>query len=173
MSQPAEPAALETPPGVAAPRRFCNGTMTEPYRPPAWPLARAGAGQRRPRPPVPTVTRSDAMSPSALSVPAAPQPPARSRVAPSFAERAMRAIVRHLEKHPGGTASGEALVRMLKRRGIGPTSGDDRAYGVVFAPVRHDPNCPIYVIRADLPRERGHGTSGGKLYGLTRQRERH
>lgn len=95
----------------------------------------------------------------------------RRQALDGFAKRAMKAIVKYLAKR--GTASGEQLVAMLKQNGIFPEWGDDRAYGSVFRQVRTDPTCPIYVIRADLPRRRGHGTSGGKLYGLTRQREQH
>ena len=63
-----------------------------------------------------------------------------------------------------GPTSGEALVRAAKEHGY--RGHDDRCYGQVFQ--RLLKNNQIRVLRSDLPRERGHGTSGGKLYGVVR-----
>lgn len=63
----------------------------------------------------------------------------------------------------------------------GPTSGEDLVDAAMAHGYRgHDARCfgPIFrrllnkkmllVLRSDLPRKRGHGTSGGRLYGVGR-----
>lgn len=65
-------------------------------------------------------------------------------------------LVRH------GPASGEALVKAAKEHGY--RGHDDRCFGAVFAGLAR--KGLITCLRSDLPRERGHGTSGGRLWGL-------
>ena len=71
---------------------------------------------------------------------------------------ARRFIVAHLRRW--GQMSGEELVAAAKLHGHRPHS--DRAFGTVFRMLiqQHQIHC----LRSDLPRVRGHGTSGGKLY---------
>ncbi len=60
-----------------------------------------------------------------------------------------------------GPTSGEDLVEAAKLHGY--VGHDDRCFGHVFRSlVRQN---KLKVIRSDLPRKRGHGTTGGKLYG--------
>lgn len=67
-------------------------------------------------------------------------------------------VVRH------GPTSGEDLVAAAKAHGF--RGHDDRCFGAVFQSlVRTD---RLRVVRSDLPRRRGHGTSGGKLYAAIR-----
>lgn len=65
-------------------------------------------------------------------------------------------IVRH------GPTSGEDLVDAAMEHGY--RGHDMRCYGGVFK--RLVGAGALKVIRSDLPRKRGHNTSGGKLYGL-------
>lgn len=72
---------------------------------------------------------------------------------------ARRFIVSWCLRH--GQASGEELVEAAKAHGF--RGKDDRCFGPVFlAALRAD---ELYVIRSDLPRRKGHGTSGARLYG--------
>lgn len=72
---------------------------------------------------------------------------------------ARRFIVSWIRRH--GEVSGEDAVEAAKAHGF--RGKDDRCFGPVFlAALRAN---DVYVIRSDLPRKRGHGTSGGKLYG--------
>ena len=82
---------------------------------------------------------------------------------PSFRPKAENAILRHLAHAPGFQASGEELVLICKALGIVPANGD-RAFGAVFRALSTSNR--IRCLRSDLPRSRGHGTSGGKLWGL-------
>lgn len=86
------------------------------------------------------------------------------RANPEFADRARKAILKHLE---GGPCSGEVLTEICKAQGIRPIK-DDRAFGGVFMSLSNDKHPQIRCIRSDLPRARGHGTSGGKLWGLVK-----
>lgn len=63
-----------------------------------------------------------------------------------------------------GPTSGESLVRAATEHGFRPHDG--RAFGSVFKKLLAAEK--IKVLRSDLPRERGHGTSGGRLYGVAR-----
>lgn len=85
------------------------------------------------------------------------------RANPEFGDRARAAIVAHLAAH--GPCSGEVLTNICKEQGICPPK-DDRAFGGVFLSLSAGKEPRIRCIRSDLPRARGHGTSGGKLWGL-------
>lgn len=86
-----------------------------------------------------------------------------TRSNPEFAEKAKALILKHLATH--GPTSGEDLTDACKAAGIVPEN-DDRAFGGVYFSLANQ-TCPrIRVLRSDLPRRRGHGTTGGKLYGL-------
>lgn len=63
-------------------------------------------------------------------------------------------LVRH------GATSGEELVKQAKLHGY--RGKDDRCFGGVFLGLQN--RNLIRCIRSDLPRARGHGTSGGKLW---------
>lgn len=77
-------------------------------------------------------------------------------------EGAGRFIVGWIRRY--GPTSGEALVRAAKEHGFRPH--DARAFGPVFKRLlKHE---QVKALRSDLPRERGHGTSGGRLYGVAR-----
>lgn len=69
-------------------------------------------------------------------------------------------VIRYLTAH--GASPGEEIVA------AGPANGvhcaDARAWGSVFCSLSR--RGQIVCIRSDLPRQRGHGTSGGKLWGL-------
>lgn len=66
-----------------------------------------------------------------------------------------------------GPTSGEQLVKAAREHGHAPH--DDRAFGPVFQMLQRGVDGKrLKVLRSDLPRERGHGTSGGKLYGVVR-----
>lgn len=78
------------------------------------------------------------------------------------AEGAGKFIVGWLRRY--GPTSGESLVRAAKEHGYRPHT--DKAFGPVFK--RLLATGSVKVLRSDLPRERGHGTSGGRLYGEVR-----
>ncbi len=59
-----------------------------------------------------------------------------------------------------GDVSGEDLVEAAKAHGF--RGKDDRCFGGVFIGLQN--RGQIECIRSDLPRKRGHGTSGGRLY---------
>lgn len=67
-----------------------------------------------------------------------------------------------------GPTSGEQLVKAAREHGYVPH--DDRAFGAVFLKLSKGlkDGKRLKVLRSDLPRERGHGTSGGKLWGTAR-----
>jgi hypothetical protein len=84
------------------------------------------------------------------------------RVSDFDADGAGKFICSWLDRH--GQMSGEDLVEAAKAHGF--RGHDDRCFGGVFQRlVNHN---QIRVIRSDLPRKRGNGTSGGKLYGRVR-----
>lgn len=83
------------------------------------------------------------------------------RAAPGFTERASEHILATL--HRLGEASGEYLTGSCIGAGI--RAPDARAFGSVFASMSRAGL--IRCLRSDLPRARGHGTSGGKLWGLS------
>lgn len=74
-------------------------------------------------------------------------------------EEVARIVVQHLVDH--GPTPGEDLVLIAKSAGHVPH--DDRAFGAVFAGLsrREKIVCVKYV-----PRRRGHGTAGGRVWGL-------
>lgn len=67
-------------------------------------------------------------------------------------------VVRH------GATSGEDLVDAAMEHGY--RGHDMRCFGGVFGALVRTRK--LLVLRSDLPRKRGHGTSGGRLYGLVR-----
>jgi hypothetical protein len=85
---------------------------------------------------------------------------ARAERAGLDTDGARRFVVGHLVRH--GPTSGEDLVDALKAHGF--RGHDDRAFGSVFS--RAIERGLIVCLRSDLPRRRGHGTSGGKLYAV-------
>lgn len=82
----------------------------------------------------------------------------------TFADRAKAAILKRLQEGP---CSGEVLVEHCKAQGIRPVK-DDRAFGGIFMSLANEKKPQIRCIRSDLPRARGHGTSGGRLWGLVK-----
>lgn len=84
------------------------------------------------------------------------------RVADFDAEGAGRFIVSWIVRH--GATSGEELVKAANDHGF--RGHDNRCFGGVFK--RLASTSQIRCIRSDLPRSRGHGTSGGKLWELAR-----
>ena len=85
-----------------------------------------------------------------------------TRIDPTFITRACEHIVAYLRAH--GISSGELLVDSCKLHGI--RSDEDRHFGAVFRRLLDAKQ--IACIRSDVPRARGHGSSGGKLYVLVR-----
>lgn len=83
------------------------------------------------------------------------------RVADWDREGAARFIHHWLVRH--GPTSGEQLVKQATAHGY--RAHDGRAYGAVFGALSRAGK--IRCLRSDLPRERGHGTSGGKLWEAT------
>jgi hypothetical protein len=79
---------------------------------------------------------------------------------PSFGDMARAFIVAYLATH--GPTSGEILTNACKRAGI--KARDDRAMGGVYQKLIRDRS--VVVLRSDLPRFRGHGSAGARLYGL-------
>jgi hypothetical protein len=77
-------------------------------------------------------------------------------------EAAKRVILELLRAN--GPTSGEDLTDACKDAGHTPE--DDRAFGGVFLSLSRCKPPQIVCLRSDLPRRRGHSTSGGKLWGL-------
>ena len=77
---------------------------------------------------------------------------------PEFVAKATAAILMHLRAV--GQASGEDLVDIAVAHGARPR--DMRAFGGIFQRLVREHS--IRCIRSDLPRRRGHGCSGGRLY---------
>jgi len=65
-----------------------------------------------------------------------------------------------------GPTSGEDLTDAAKAAGHVPP--DDRAFGGLFLSLSSGKAPQIQCLRSDLPRRRGHGTSGGKLWARVR-----
>ena len=61
-----------------------------------------------------------------------------------------------------GPTPGELLTMKMRQSGIIPAGVDMRCIGPTFARLIKDGT--IRVLRHDLPRVMGHGTSGGRLY---------
>lgn len=81
------------------------------------------------------------------------------RAMPGFAARAASYMAAYLTAN--GPTSGEDLVDAAIAAGF--AAADARAFGRAFRLLREQHGAPI--LRSDLPRRRGHGTSGGRLYG--------
>jgi|SRR6185312_3128332 len=79
---------------------------------------------------------------------------------PEFSEKAAAAILAHLKAVR--QASGEKLVDVAIAHGARPH--DSRAFGGVFQGLAR--KGLIECLRSDLPRARGHGTSGGRLWSI-------
>lgn len=78
---------------------------------------------------------------------------------PDFSRRAASYMAAYLTAH--GPTSGEDLVDAAIAAGY--TAADARGFGQAFRFLREEHRAPV--LRSDLPRRRGHGTSGGRLYG--------
>ena len=81
------------------------------------------------------------------------------RVNPEFTEKATAAILKHLQAV--GQASGEELTDIAIAHGAKPH--DARAFGGVFAGLSR--NKKITTVGFCM-RAKGHGTSGGRIWGL-------
>jgi len=83
------------------------------------------------------------------------------RADPGFSEKASRAILAHLQAV--GQAPGEVLTNIAIAHGARPH--DQRAFGAIFASLSR-----LGLIRTVgyCMREKGHGTAGGRIWGLVR-----
>ena len=79
---------------------------------------------------------------------------------PGFSRRAASYMAAYLTAH--GPTSGEDLVDAAIAAGYAPADG--RAFGAALRALLRDHD--VRVLRSDLPRRRGHGTTGGRLYGM-------
>jgi hypothetical protein len=80
-------------------------------------------------------------------------------VCPGFTERAYDFIANYAATTSQATFSGEDLTNCMKAFGIRPH--DDRAFGSIYAKAIR--NGVIRVV-GYVPRVKGHGTAGGRLY---------
>jgi predicted TPR repeat methyltransferase len=80
------------------------------------------------------------------------------RVSNFDSEGARKFVLGFLRRH--GPTSGETLVAEAKAHGY--QGHDDRCFGAVFGKLSKDGQ--IQCLRSDLPRARGHATSGGRLW---------
>lgn len=80
---------------------------------------------------------------------------------PAFLESARTFVLRYLAEH--GPTSGEDLTIACKRAEIVPS--DDRWFGAVYQPLA---KAGQIVKVGEVKRKRGHGTSGGTVWGLAR-----
>lgn len=78
-------------------------------------------------------------------------------VCPDFAERALNFIAEYARKQ--ATFTGEDATNAAKMSGIRPH--DDRAFGPVYAKALRE---NIIRVVGFVPRVKGHGSAGGKLY---------
>jgi hypothetical protein len=81
---------------------------------------------------------------------------------PTFEPRALDFLRAFVRSMPAGSAiPGEELTRAMKAAGILPPK-DDRAFGPVFRKAENT----LHILRivGSVPRVRGHGSAGGKLY---------
>lgn len=81
------------------------------------------------------------------------------RTMPGFSRRAASYMAAYLTAH--GPTSGEDLVDAAIAAGY--AAADGRAFGAAFRALISVHRAPV--LRSDLPRRRGHGTTGGRLYG--------
>lgn len=77
---------------------------------------------------------------------------------PLFGARALAFIVKHVRER--GAVSGESITMAATASGIRPKNGD-RAFGGIYAKAIRKGYIRVH---SYVPRVRGHGTSGGKLY---------
>jgi hypothetical protein len=77
---------------------------------------------------------------------------------PLFGARALAFIVNHVREK--GAVPGESITLAATASGIRPKKGD-RAFGAIYAKALRKKYIQVH---AYVPRIRGHGTSGGKLY---------
>ena len=77
---------------------------------------------------------------------------------PKFGARALAFIVSHVRAK--GQVSGESITLAATASGIRPKKGD-RAFGAIYAKALRKGYIRVH---SYVPRLRGHGTSGGKLY---------
>lgn len=87
---------------------------------------------------------------------------AAERQDPDFRAKATHAMLAHLRAAPLKQAAGEDLVDAALAAGAIPP--DARAFGGIFLALSR--RNVIRCLRSDLPRRRGHGTTGGKLWAL-------
>lgn len=83
---------------------------------------------------------------------------AAEQVDPLFGARALAFIVKHVREK--GAVSGESITMAATKSGIRPKKGD-RAFGAIYAKALREGYISVH---GYVPRVRGHGTSGGKLY---------
>lgn len=113
--------------------------------------------------PSPFVVRAKAMTHSRAVGQRAGRKAFEAAVAGGFDAFGARAfILGWLRRH--GATSGEDLVANAKACGFDPKRAgrDDRAFGAIFQGLQREGL--IECLRSDLPRARGHGTSGGRLW---------
>jgi hypothetical protein len=85
----------------------------------------------------------------------------------TFIARAKECALRYLREH--GPTSGEDLTDVCKAAGIFPDPGrDDRDFGQVYQGLSND-KLITKVPGVDVPRRRGHRTSGGNLWKVVQQ----
>jgi len=77
---------------------------------------------------------------------------------PLFGARALAFIVNHVREK--GAVAGESITMAATASGIRPKNGD-RAFGAIYAKALRK---KYIAVHSYVPRLRGHGTSGGKLY---------
>lgn len=77
---------------------------------------------------------------------------------PLFGARALAFIVKHVREK--GAVAGESITMAATASGIRPKKGD-RAFGAIYAKALRKGYIRVH---SYVPRLRGHGTSGGKLY---------
>ena len=79
-----------------------------------------------------------------------------------FQERARQFVLDYLRQN--GEATSEDITDECKRAGIKPPSGEDRAFGAVYRKLSRDGLIEWLRI---VPRRKGHGVSGAKVWALT------
>lgn len=102
------------------------------------------------------------LSPREQGLVAAAQCEAKAeRVADFDAQGARKFVLGWLARH--GHQSGEAIVNACKEHGFRPH--DDRAFGPVFAVLNRR---NLIRVVGSCERAKGHGTAGGRVWGLVR-----
>lgn len=80
---------------------------------------------------------------------------------PEFRERARAFVLEYLRQY--GATSGEVITDMAIAAGLAPH--DARAFGPVFACLAHKNRRQIVCVGL-VPRQKGHGTAGGRVWAL-------